>query len=361
MFSNYYKLIVDGKGYRPDMIVIRLCLSILSFLFYLIISFRNFLYDRNLLPIKKVNVPVICVGNITTGGTGKTPFIIFLAKQLFSRKIKCVIISRGYKRLSKNTEIVSDYSEILSNVNSAGDEPLMLAMNLTGIPVIVDQDRYKAAQMAVRSFNPQIILMDDGFQHRRFFRNKDIVIIDGLNPFGNNRILPRGNLREPDKSLMRADHIIINKMNQCPNKEEVLSKIQKFNKNILITNYSPVKLTGNSDSDSHSVDLLKGKKAVLFSTIGNPQSFYQTIEEIGCDILIHHRYRDHYLLTDYDINFINSNSLHISADVIVTTEKDGVKLDMHKLFKLPLFICKMEIVPDFDINDFINNLELNSG
>ena len=188
-------------------------MRILSFIYYLITSFRNWLYDKEYLKINKIpNVEIICIGNITVGGTGKTPAVQFFAKKLEGMGRKVAIVSRGYKGKRKvEPLIVSDGQEFYATARESGDEPFIHALNLK-IPVIVGKNRYEACLLAVEKFGVDTIILDDGFQHRKLKRDRDVVLIDATNPFGSNALLPKGTLREDfKKACVRASEFIITK------------------------------------------------------------------------------------------------------------------------------------------------------
>lgn len=300
----------------------------LSLLYGFVIWIRNRLYDKEILrSIKIENCQIISVGNISVGGTGKTPVINFLAKYLAKRGFKVAVLSRGYKRKSQGTIVVSDGKNLLANVQQGGDEPYLLARQLTTIPVVVEADRVKGAEFIRQRFHPDIILLDDGFQHRRLKRDLDIVLIDASVGFGSGYLLPAGFLREPISSLSRADLIWLTRVDQAKNLEKLIQKIRNHSLSPIITSiHQPTAIVNNTADQQFEASGLCNKRVLLFSGIANPISFEQTVQALGGVIVHHRRYKDHYQFTKSDIDSIIQLSEQLDTDLILTTEKDFVRL-----------------------------------
>ena len=297
----------------------------LRIFYFLIILIRNFLYDIKLIKVKKFKKPVIGVGNITTGGTGKTPMVIEIAKILVQLNIKPVIISRGYKRSSKGTVIVSDNNNILASVTKAGDEPLLMANKLKNIPIVVDKNRYRAAQIASSKFDFDVVILDDSFQHRKIFKDLNLVMINYQEKDKNYRLLPVGRLREPHGSLKRSDLIIWS----------------KYNKNFKISNFNKKIIKSSKEQLFTTIDLKKrfSKKynILVFCAIGDPQSFIDLLNSNKLNIVHKIIFKDHQKLSIKKLNELIDLKNKYNADYIVTTEKDWVKLPesfkKNKIFK----------------------------
>jgi len=287
-----------------------------SVLYGLVMELRNILYDRDILQRVTVDVPVISVGNITVGGTGKTPTVAFLAQWLADHKV-CVL-SRGYGRKSKGTVIVSDGSDIKVSVQEAGDEPYLLARRLKGVPVIVDEDRARGARTAVRIFNPDAIILDDGFQHRRLRRNLDVVTLNGTNPFGNQFVLPAGPLREFKKNLNRAHLLWINHSDRQAFQKSELPKP------VVHAYYTPVKII-DARGQEFAPDLTD-KEIVAFTGLASPENFKQTLLNLGASIKYFKKFDDHHTYIEKDIVNLERIFIDSKADALMTTEKDWVKL-----------------------------------
>lgn len=300
----------------------------LSLLYGFVIWIRNQLYEKEILrSIKIENCQIISVGNISVGGTGKTPVINFLAKYLTKRGFKVAVLSRGYKRKSQGTIVVSDGKTLLANVQQGGDEPYLLARQLPAIPVVVEADRVKGAEFIQQNFHPDFILLDDGFQHRRLKRDFDIVLIDASVGFGSGYLIPSGFLREPISSLSRADLIWFTRVDQAKNLEKLIHKIRNHSQSPIITSiHEPAWIVNSSAAQQFEPSAIRDKRVLLFSGIANPMSFERTVQSLG-GVIVHHRcYKDHYQFTKSDIDSIMQLSEQLNADLVLTTEKDFVRL-----------------------------------
>ncbi|MFW6377956.1 MAG: tetraacyldisaccharide 4'-kinase, partial [Bacillota bacterium] len=228
---NYILEIIRGNKKGPVSNLIKLKLRLLSYLYGFAVFIRNLMYDKNIFKRGRADAKTISIGNITTGGTGKTPAVEAIASDLNKLEQDIVIISRGYRGDNEKPLVVSNGDEILAGAKLAGDEAFMLARKLSEIPVIICKDRLKAASYAQEEFKPDIILLDDGFQHRRIIRDYDLVLIDATNPFGYNYLIPRGLLRENKSSLKRADGMVITRADQVSSSklEEIIKELKNYN------------------------------------------------------------------------------------------------------------------------------------
>ncbi|MBN1480241.1 tetraacyldisaccharide 4'-kinase [candidate division KSB1 bacterium] len=288
------------------------------------IALRNFFYDVGLLQSHIINSYLISVGNITVGGTGKTPTVHYLARSFLSLNKRVAIISRGYGRQSKGTVVVSDGQRILASVHEAGDEPLLLAQACSGAIVIVDSNRVRAAQLAVDRFKPDIILLDDAFQHRRIHRDFDLVTLRRLAPFGNGFCLPAGPLRESRKNLSRAHAILFN------GPEGMKEDVPDIHKRpVFYAHYVPQYLV-NKKGKRVPLDLAQ-KRIYAFCGLANPHAFRMTLAKLGVNFAGFAAYKDHYYYQKSDIENIYTSYERSAAEIIVTTEKDWVKLPLELL------------------------------
>lgn len=287
-------------------------LRIVSLLYRGIVSLRNFAFKRGLLRTLPAEAPVISVGNITTGGTGKTPLVIWLCEMLRAKSLNCAILTRGYK----------------SGKGKLTDEPAILAKSCPEAKVVVDPDRVSGAAKAVGTFGAQVLVMDDGFQHRRLRRELDIVAIDATCPFGYGKMLPAGLLREPVTAIRRADAVVITRYDQVRDEQlaTLEEKIKSINPSITIAkavhHHRCAKLL---KGQTLSMDELADKSIFAFCGIGNPKAFFNRLEEISLNVVGTRVYNDHHDYSQQDISDILEEAQYLGAEVILSTEKDWVK------------------------------------
>ena len=330
---------------------IRFFLGILNFFskgYTLVVKIRAWLYDNAFLPQFPLGCQVISVGNVTAGGTGKTPVVEILARTLTEEGRKVAILSRGYRSKKKSVtetlpRVVSDGHRVLLDSEMGGDEPYMLARNLPGVVVLVDKDRVKSGRYAIKKFGCDVLVLDDGFQYRRLKHSHEIVLVDSTNPFSNGHLLPRGTLREPAAHIKRADFIFITKSNG--DTEILRAKIKKLNPDAEITEcrHSPRYFKNAYSTDEIQLEALKGKKVVALSGIASPQSFENSLIRMGATILARERFSDHYRYRSQEIIDIINNADELGADYILTTEKDAVRLPHLENPKVPVYYMRMEI------------------
>ena len=299
-----------------------------SLIYGIIIWIRNKLYDKNIFRSLKINeCKLISVGNISVGGTGKTPVIKFLAGYLSDRGYKIAILSRGYRRNSKGTVIVSDGKQILAGLAEAGDEPFLLAHQLKNIPVVVEVNRYVGAKTIQDIFNPHIILLDDAYQHRRLHRDFDIVLVDASVGFGRKLLLPAGFLREPVKNLNRADLIWFTRIDQSNNFDKLASQVKRYTSSPMLTSEHRVKSIIQAKTNKQfQISHLNQKRVLLFSGIAYPPSFEKTVNGLGAKVVHHLIFSDHYQYQQKDITKIIKKAANFGADIILTTEKDFIRI-----------------------------------
>lgn len=305
-------------------------MRILAYIYYLITSFRNFLYDKKVLPIHRLKeVEIFCVGNITVGGTGKTPAVHFFVKSLLDMGKKVAVVSRGYKGKRKREPLlVSDGMVIFATVEESGDEPYIHAINLK-VPVIVGANRYKACQFAKKHFNIDTIVLDDGLQHRKLFRDFNVVLIDATNPFGGKHLLPMGLLREDfKKAAKRAKEFIITKADLV--NERDLKRIKnylkkKFKKEVSVAKHGVHNLC-DVQGNMKPLFWIKDKKVLIFSGLANPLNFEKTVISLKPSYIERIDFKDHHTFKPKDIALIRKRAEKMEADYVLTTEKDFVKL-----------------------------------
>lgn len=276
-------------------------------------------------------VPVISVGNITAGGTGKTPCIVSLAKWALAQGFCPAIVSRGYKsELEKVGGIVADASGICLSQREAGDEPYMLAQKLPGVPILIGKNRIRSAA-AAKAMGANLLLLDDGFQYWKLARDADVVLIDATDPFGGGHLLPRGLLRESPEALARASVILLTKAGQITEteREAVKAKIDEYAPGVPIheVDHAPATLTPLADwPKTRPLSEKNAETAWLVSAIGNPAAFQKTAEEAGLKVLGETVFPDHHAYTERDVAAAVSEAKNAGAEALVTTEKDAVKI-----------------------------------
>ena len=320
-------------------------MHVLELLYYLGFAAKRYysLRNRKHLPFR-----VISIGNITAGGTGKTPAAIALAEEAVRRGYRPIILTRGYKGKARGPCFVTEGKGTLLTVTEAGDEPFLMSEKLKGVPVVKGSDRYEAGIFALRELRnstgteypipdplsqaPILFILDDGFQHFRLSRDKDIVLVDATNPFGNGMVFPLGRLREPLKSLGRADAIVLTKLEATAGEksrkpEDLIKEIRKYNRDshIFLARHIPgcLKL---ASGEKKPLGLVAGKRLFGFCALGNPDSFKATIQSLGSELVGYRTYRDHYQYQHSDIVTIKAEAAKNGAEWIVTTEKDIMNL-----------------------------------
>jgi tetraacyldisaccharide 4'-kinase len=331
-----YRNLISGRSTRPTAVVLRLFLQITAAGYAAIIGLRNLAYSKSWLKVHTADVPVISIGNITTGGTGKTPLVIWLCKFLQQKNLRCAVLTRGYKT-TQNSK--------LKTQNSV-DEPAILAESCPQAKIIVNPNRTEAAAEAVNKFGAKVLIMDDGFQHRQLARNLDIVTIDATCPFGYGKLLPAGLLREPVASLQRADAAVITRCDQISESElcQIEKKLQLTNPDMAIAKsiHNPICVKSLA-GEKTTIEQLKGKKIFAFCGIGNPDAFLNTIKNSGANLIGSKIYNDHYHYTDSDIDDIHGQANRLEADLILSTQKDHTHAIRNTQYDIPFAYLAVEI------------------
>ena len=321
----------------------QILLKILSLIYGSVIFIRNKMYDLNILKSRKAeNVEVICIGNVVAGGTGKTPAVQYFVKKYLNEGKKVGILSRGYKgKRKEDLLLVRNNKEILATSAESGDEAYLHALNLK-VPVAVSKDRYKGAVYLRDVCKVDIIIMDDGFQHRKLKKDRNIILIDATNPFGGNDYLPKGRLRESLKSLKRADELIITKSNYVNSEslEKIKQRLSKYEKKISVATFSEENFY-NMNGEEKELSIVKDKKILIFSSIANPKIFYETVKRLEPSQIEEIKFEDHHLYKLEEIKNISEKGK--DCDYIVTTEKDIVKIN-EKIDKLLVLKMGFKIV-----------------
>ena len=357
----YILAVVSDRLHGVGPNLLRFVLKCLSRLYSFIMNVRLALYEHRLLRSKTLGCQVISIGNLTVGGTGKTPVVEVFARALQQNGRKVAILSRGYRKKEKTAlqklgdvfkggashtppRIVSDGRRLLLDSEMSGDEPYMLATNLPDVVVLVDKDRVKSGRYAVRHFGCDTLLLDDGFQYQKLLHRLDLVLVDRTNPFGNGNVLPRGFLREPARNIARAKFICITKARHGDT-DELRRRIRELNPGagIMECNHEPCALVGAFSREHHPLEQLRGMKVVALSGIASPQSFEKSLEELGATLLKRRRYADHHRFSQQEVIDIVNEAQSLGADAVVTTEKDAVRMTRIDRCAVPVYYVRIEV------------------
>ena len=369
--QQYLLDVVEGRKNTRPATVVKGLLTAVSKLYFLGVQTRLFLFNRGLLRSHSLGVTVISVGNVTLGGTGKTPVVERLARELRDGGRKVAILTRGYKRktpffkrllrsgLADEPKVVSDGSRVLVNPTEAGDEPYMLAKNLDGVFVVVGKNRVKSGNHAIRKLGADTLILDDGFQYLPLRRKHDIVLIDCTNPFGNGALIPRGTLREPLKNLRRANHLMLTKSNG--NMDELRRQVKAFNDKaeIIETRHNPKYFEELYTTFRKDLDFIQSKKIFVISAIARPESFEGILKELGADIAKHFRFLDHHRFTYEEVEEIFSRARAEKVDAIITTEKDAVRMPVMGKYRIPVYFLRVSIEilnGQKDFSEFVSSI-----
>jgi tetraacyldisaccharide 4'-kinase len=317
-------------------------LYLIALFYRLLIQLRHTFYKTGMLKSYSLPCLVISVGNVTMGGTGKTPTVIYLAQVFKEKGMKTAVLSRGYKGKSpEKVATVSNGERILLNARDAGDEPFLLSKALPGIPVIIGGDRVLSGQYALEHFSPETILLDDGFQHLKLKRDVDILLIDLQYGFGNGHLLPRGILREPLNNLNRAHLFLLTKRTDSHDDKAIVEKIKSYNQDapIFFASYEIKCITTLNEEKEIDRSKLNGKKVLALSGIANPHYFSYLLRQHGMSVIEEWRLPDHYCYTPHDAGKL-SECLN-RVDSIITTAKDSTKMNKEMFKELPILVLEI--------------------
>lgn len=339
--EGYLVKLIQEKGSDQDqpggirfLLVVLKCIS---FVFAAVVSLRYALYRTGVLRRFPLGVQVISIGNVTAGGTGKTPVTEIFARTLAEEGRKVAILSRGYRRkeapwwrrmftqVITPPLVVSDGRRVLLDAATGGDEPYMLASNLPGVAVVVDRNRVKAGRYAVKRFGCDTLILDDGFQYQKLKHSIDVLLVDATNPFGNGNMLPRGILREPARHLKRADIIFLTKCRG--DVSAVREEVRRYNKtaDIVECNHSPRVLKDVWSREEYPLSWLQGKTLCTLSGIASPKGFENSLRHLGSKVVWCERYADHHRYDSSEVLYALNRTADMGADALVTTEKDAVR------------------------------------
>ncbi|MBL9113749.1 MAG: tetraacyldisaccharide 4'-kinase [Verrucomicrobiaceae bacterium] len=338
----------------------------LSSVYSAVVSARVWLFKNRYIHASHLGVPVIAIGNLTVGGTGKTPVVELISRTLHEKGRSVAILSRGYKSKKSRPEpllkrlayglglmerppetpprVVSDGRNVLLDSHMAGDEPRMLANNLPGVPVLVDKNRVKAGKYAIKNFNVDALVLDDGMQYLKLQHRLDIVLVDRTAPFGTGYLLPRGTLREPARHLKRASYIFITKSEDAPN-TDLIANLRKYNRvaEIIECRHRPVYLQNMHTCERLEIDALDGKFVGAFSGIAVPESFENGLKKLGAKVEVTARFPDHHRFHVQDLLPFLDRCDRRDVEMIVTTEKDIVRFPDIEKQDIPIYFMRVQI------------------
>jgi len=347
------------QGFRAKLL--RVVLRLLSFLYLAIVQVRLYLYRNRILKERQLGCLVISIGNLTVGGTGKTPVVEKFAKALQGGGRRVAILSRGYKSVDRRRKstwweklmaqgsenpprIVSDGKSVLLDSATAGDEPYMLASNLKGVAVVVDKDRVKAGLHAIKNLDVDTLLLDDGLQYLHLKHRLDIVLVDRQAPFGNEHLLPRGTLREPPRNLRRANYILITKCDGESN-DELVRRIRRYNRiaEIIECRHRPLYLKHVYKDERLPLEYLNGLYIGSFCGIAAPESFESGLRGLGANIELSRHFADHHRYTERELTQFVQRCVRRDVSAVITTEKDAVRFPLIDPLEVPIYYLRVEI------------------
>ena len=306
---------------------------------------REWLYARGVLRSRSLGRPVVAIGNLTVGGTGKTPAVELAVQTLIELGHRPAVVSRGYRRQSRGVQIVADTSSVRLDAEEAGDEPFLLARRLPRVPVVVGSNRYLAARLAVSRFPVTAIVLDDGFQHRTLDKSLQIIMARARHPWGNGQLLPGGPLREPLSSLSRAHLVVATGADSETDLAEVraTTRVHAPGVPVLGARHRAIECWEAERMRPHRLSDLSGGRFLAFAGIAAPAGFAATLGELGVDALGLVPFADHHWYTPDDLRRLDERAAAIGADALVTTEKDWVRLRRLPLPKRPVYVVSVRL------------------
>jgi len=312
----------------------------ISVFYALIQKIRATGYAVGIFRSRKLGCRVISVGNLTLGGTGKTPTVLAIAETLQQHGYRPAILSRGYGGdPGLGVNVVSDGSQVLLSAEEAGDEPLMMARRLHHVPVLTGKSRYRSGRFALDHFNVDTLILDDGFQHLPLKRDVNIVLCDAQRPFGIGGIFPAGELREPADAIGRADVICLTRYGDKGKADALYNPKQAPVIKTVLKSDSLWDLKSETESGLSTV---QGKKVGAFCGIGKPDQFFETVKGLGVDLVWSEAFPDHFDYAAFDFSKMEQQARQAGAELLLTTEKDAVKLSA-KSFSLPLYSVRVTL------------------
>jgi len=306
---------------------------------------RDWLYARGLLRSRSLTCPVVSIGNLTVGGTGKTPAVEVAAATLVALGRRPAVISRGYGRKGGGISVVADAAAIRLDAEQAGDEPFLLARRLPGVPVVVGANRYAAARLAIERFGVDAIVLDDAFQHRTLHKDLEIVMVRAHEPFGNGRLLPRGPLREPLRALARAQLIVITGAECLEGEHAARTVVAAYAPHVPVLSaaYVPAECWEAAGMRPVALEALAGQRLLAFAGIASPSAFARTLAVTGLSIVALEAFVDHHWYSQQDLVTLERRARDLGGDGLITTEKDWARLRGLSLPGRPLYVLSVRL------------------
>jgi len=307
---------------------VRAGLSAASAAYRVALAARSAAYRIGLLSTRALPVPVISVGNVTVGGSGKTPLAEVVALALREMGARPAVISRGYGRRSRGVRIVADAAGVMLGPREGGDEPVLLAERLPGVPVVVGESRYEAGAVALGSCGAGALVLDDGFQHRTLAKDLEIVVISGRLPWGNGRLFPRGSLREPLSALKRAGVVVVTNPPTAAVTSDVahVLRLKGSRATVLSGAYHPTSLRHGDRGQADAASTLTGRRVLALAGLAAPGGFVGTAEDLGAEVAGVVEFPDHYWYTAGDLARVAARAREAGAEAVLTTEKDWIRI-----------------------------------
>jgi tetraacyldisaccharide 4'-kinase len=344
--EKIFRLILEEERRSVWVTILRGLATLAAWVYDKVVALRNLLFDQGVLKIHRLNCPVISVGNLAMGGTGKTPMVVWLARFFSEEGYRVGIVSRGYGGVeSRRVTVVSDGENILADQAIAGDEPLMLARQLSGIPVLCSTKRVRAGKAAMERFDCNVLVLDDGFQHRYLARDLDMVMLDSKDPYGSNRVFPRGSLREMAAALARAQVLVLSRFDGSEKAEKNREILRKEwpDKIIATATYRQTCIFAAADKRERPVKFLRESRLAAFAGIARPDAFFQTVQDLGGRLVFTAALPDHCPLTPELLASLVRRASGFNPELWLTTEKDWVRLPKLLPQGMELWVLAMEI------------------
>jgi tetraacyldisaccharide 4'-kinase len=306
---------------------------------------REWLYRTRLIPVGRLPCPVLSVGNVTLGGSGKTPAVELVTVTLGQLGALPAVVSRGYGRSTRGVEIVADREGVRLDPRAAGDEPVLLAEHLPGVPVVVGESRFDAGRVAIERCGATALVLDDGFQHRTVVKDLEILVVSARAPWGNGRLFPRGTLREPLSAIRRADLVVVTNPRSPDEVASVERTLRRWNDRapVLAAAYRPTGAREVRSGRHLGAEALHGRRLVAFAGLASPRAFAETLESLGVRVTSLLEFPDHHWFTAEDLDAIRRHVAASGAEGLVTTEKDWMRVRTQPLPPLPLWVLGVRL------------------